>query len=156
MKVLTIILFAMLACSSAIAEKTKHTHKYQKPGAPIRLLEPNFVQINPNSTQRVSVKFETPSKGQLTITTKPDDGLNIRDNQDTAFDLSNEAPELALDITTGDSGQYHVMFHATISEQGFTSTRVFGFAVQVGEAVTTKTQKSSSPFVIMKAEETIR
>ncbi|MFL0800846.1 MAG: hypothetical protein K6L80_10385 [Agarilytica sp.] len=157
MKILAIILFAALA-SSAIAEKTKHahTHKYQKPGAPIRLLEPDFVQIDPNSNRRISVQFETPSKGQLSVITKPGDGLSINENKENTFDLSTDTPELELDIVTGDVGQYHVMFHATVSEQGFTSTRVFGFAVQVGEPVAAKAQKSSSPFVIMKAEETIR
>ncbi len=158
MKILTIILFTALACSSAIGDKTKHTHKYQKPGAPIRLLEPDFVQIAPNSNQRVSVQFETPSKGQLNVITKPEDGLSITKNQESTFDLSTDTPELELDIVTGDAGLYHVMFHATVSEQGFSSTRVFGFAVQVGEAVSSpsQTQKSGSPFVIMKAEETIR
>ncbi len=156
MKILTIILCTALACSSAIAEKAKHSYKYQKPGAPIRLLEPDFVQIDPNSNQRVSVQFETPSKGLLSVITKPDDGLGINENQENTFDLSTDTPTLELDITSGDAGQYHVMFHATITEQGFTSTRVFGFTVQVGDAMATKTQKSRSPFVIMKAEETIR
>lgn len=156
MKLLSACIIALLCITSAHAEKPNHTYSYQKPGAAISLLDPEFIQMDPNSERTVTITFQTPSSGELTITAKPSSGISIDDGNEHRFDLSTETASLTLTINAQAQGQHHIMFHASISQQESSMRRVFGLAVQVGAAAVASKQKSSSPYVIMQAEETIK
>ncbi len=143
--------------TAVAAEKITPHAPYQKPGAAIRLAEPQQLTLQPHSESQTNIRFSTPKSGTLTIRAKPGPTLTLDDAQQHRFDLSKETPQLSLSITTEDEGQHHIMFHASIEENGLAMSRVFGIPVQVGKpsAPQSKTE-SHAPYVIMKAEETIR
>lgn len=160
MKTLSSLTFALALLASTIApgvlaEKTKPTYQYQKPGAPIRLAEPDMVQMEPHSSKSVTISFQAPSAGELLISAKPATGISIDDTNPHSFDLNTSTPSLTLQIDSQEEGLYNIMFQASISDQGPSMHRVFGIAVQVGNPQVTK-QKAHAPYVIMKAEETIK
>ncbi len=143
-------------------EVASHEHgagSYQKPGANIRLGSPEALSMAANSSEQFAVGFTTAKSGTLVISAKPKEGLSLR-NAGTpyTFDLSSETPTLNLDISSGEDGTYHVMFHATISDTSGESSRVFGIPVYVGKPNANKAEKpaNTSGVVIMKAEETVR
>lgn len=161
MKILSSLAIALALCfstlaTSALAEKVKPTYQYQKPGAPIRLAEPNLIQMEPHSTKSVTISFQAPSAGELSISAKPSPGINIDDTNQHNFDLATSPPSLTLQVDSQEEGLYNIMFQASISDNGPNMHRVFGIAVQVGNPPASTKQKASAPYVIMKAEETIK
>ncbi len=152
---IALALFSITVAPGALAEKMKPTYQYQKPGAPIRLAEPDLIQMEPHSTKSVTISFQAPSAGELLISAKPSLGINISDTNQHSFDLGITRPSLTLQIDSQEEGLYNIMFQASISEQGPSMHRVFGIAVQVGNPPAAK-QKPHAPYVIMKAEETIK
>lgn len=142
-----------------VASHEHKTVKYQKPGANIRLGSPEALSMAANSSEQFNVSFATQNTGTLMVSAKAKEGLSLSDEgAQYTFDLSQEAPSLDLNITSGEDGTYHVMFHATISNDSGESSRVFGIPVYVGKPDANKAQKpaNTSGVVIMKAKETIR
>lgn len=166
MKIRNVIPLALLATFSAglHAENTETNKKhkahvsYMKPGAPIRLHQPDGVQIEASQASTVEVGFDTPNSGVLTLTVKPKPGLSLVNNAtEWQFDLSQGAPKLPLTLEAAENGKYYVMFHAEIDNNGNRSSRVFGMPVQVGKEAPAAKQKGQGPtHIIMKAQETIR
>ncbi len=153
---LTTLLLSATLGASAHADKPAPAHSYQKPGAAIRLASPQQIKADPHSESQTTVTFSTPGSGTLVISAKPSANISVSDTGQHRFDLSREKPELTLTITTQDEGRHHIMFHASIEENGATMSRVFGIPVQVGNAKVQAKQENHPPFVIMEAEETIR
>lgn len=149
-------IFLILMSVSALATAAQ----YQKPGAPIRLAEPDyFVSLDPFSQQTVTVNFDTPSKGELYISAKPKHGISITDDTTNwHFDLSAQAPQVTFTVQANETGKYYIMFHARIIENNLSSSRVFGIPVVIGDADLIQSKQKPKPkkdFVIMKAEEKI-
>ena len=159
MKSINTLLLAVLCLTAAWAYAGGKGHAglpYQKPGAAIGLSAPDFIQLDPDSEQAVTISFATPSRGVLSLRSKAKAGIQLREaDQVWRFDLSQGQPELTLTISTGAQGQYHIMFHADITENGTTMPRVFGVPVYVGDAEPVD-QKARSNSVVMKAQETIK
>lgn len=142
--------------TSAFAGKTASNGKYYKPGAPVYLLEPNFLQMSPNSETDVTIRLATPTSGTLHINVKPKDGLSISENSRHTIQLSEQQTEFNITLAAQASGQYDLMLHAELTGGELLSTRVMGFSVQVGEPqVTAQKEKPNAPYVFMKAQETI-
>lgn len=153
-----IFLATTFICSSHAGSNHKNTNErsYLKPGAPIRLLEPNYVEMEPQSQKTISVEFETPTEGTLIIETKPDDALSVNIDRTQTIDLSQQPALFNLTITSSDIGKHYIMFMATHENNGEQMKRSLGIAIQVGEPSPPAKQKAQSPYVIMDAKETIK
>ncbi|MFT5083080.1 MAG: hypothetical protein ACI9Y1_001117 [Lentisphaeria bacterium] len=132
--------------------------RYQKPGAAIRLLEPQLIRMDEHSEQRVTIKFAPPKKGELYLSARPKKGITIDGSTSQwHFDLANETAVIEIDLSSQSRGQYHIMFNAKVTEHGLTSSRVFGLPVYVGEQTSKTKPKNTTQngVVIMQAEETV-
>lgn len=150
---------ALTAEPTAVTNKNKpHPSKttYQKPGAPIRILSPDFVHIEPGTTTRVDALFAAPKEGTMRIGIKPKDGIALTDYQtDSLFDLAAQTVELSFSVTAQEPGQYYVMFHAEYRHGKQQSERVFGIPIYVGDAEPLM-QKAHPDYIDMPADEVIR
>lgn len=159
------LLLAFGLCSglSYAGQTVKPTHEhgpgtYQKPGAAISLGSPSAITMDPQSQKTVSISFNAAKEGVLTLYAKPKAGLVlVNEGEELSFDLSNEVPSIDLDLSSGETGVYHVMFHASIETGGSSSSRVFGIPVYVGEIEKSSAEKMKPHpnVIIMKGEETV-
>lgn len=137
------------------AGKPQSALPYQKPGAPIRLAEPDFIQMDAYRERPVAISFMTPFRGALYLTAKPNQGISLTEVPDQwQFDLSDGQPRVEFTVVSRARGLHHIMFHARMEYQGISSSRVFGIPVYVGEEEAVST-KSYPDRVIMHAEETV-
>ncbi len=146
-------------CTLLLFATTTQAAPYQKPGASIWLAEPLSVQLDPFTKKSVTIDFGSGSKGLLSMEALTEDGISIvSDITHWTFDLSQDTPQVTLDIEANEVGRYNIMFHAKIAEGDNASNRVFGISVLVGDEATLKAkakQKPKKDAVVMKAEETI-
>jgi len=158
MKFIVALIISAIASPMLFADKKSPAYPYQKPGAAIHLASPDAVELDPFSSATVAVVFATRNTGQLKIVAKAKEGIEVTTAEsEMNFDLTLGQARMDLTFETGDVGEYHVMFHATIDEGGSKSSRVFGLPVYVGEReIWEKPEKSHPQFIIMKGRETIR
>ncbi len=154
-------LLACLLCSITLsalasADKKSHAQKYVKPGAPVYLVEPHFVQMAPNSEQLITIQLATPDTGVLSIDLKPANGISFAESNHQEFKLNGQNTQLNLTLSTQSAGQYDLMLHTEINDDSLSTTRVLGFQVQVGAAPAVTKTTFDEPLVRMKAQETIR
>lgn len=143
-------------------DQKPHTHHpqastpYQKPGAPIRILSPDFVRVEPGSETRVEALFSAPREGTMRIKVLDNESIEIKGAQGTkVFSLETDKVELVFTLLTPTQGQYHVMFQAEYQLGKQKSERVFGIPVYVGDEQPTL-QKSHPERIELPAEERIR
>lgn len=154
--VILLLLTPLIACTDPDKpEDTQERPPYQKPGAPIRLATPEYIEIAPNSRAQFTISFSTPEEGRLSIEAKPKAGISIVDNQQWQFSLGQTRPEITFTVDSGEAGQYHIMFFAEMTLDELSMPRTFGIPVYVGETKSAP-EKSTPAHAIMKAEETIR
>lgn len=158
MKILLTVLFALSISTISIAEqKPSKQIPYLKPGAPIRVTSPEFIQLEPYSEQSIIVELATPETGTLIITPKAETGIAIKDKQEELkYTLNgNQTTKIELVLSAEEAGQYNLMFHAKLDNGGQSSFRVFGVAVYVGEQQNTLSQKSYPKHIVMPAKESV-
>ncbi|MFL0811033.1 MAG: hypothetical protein K6L76_11510 [Agarilytica sp.] len=160
---LQFILLSMFTCALSHAggnhgnkpDYKKIERGYLKPGAPVRLLEPHAINMDPASQKNIEVQFEAPKEGQLIIETKAENGLNVDIDKVTRIDLSQSTATLHFNITSSTAGKHYLMFTATYEKDGQRAQRSMGISVQVGNTPEPAQQKAQPPYVIMDAEETV-
>lgn len=155
---LTFVLMAGTLGGVAVANEKHDKHgQYQKPGAPIRLASPDFIYLDPHSSENFDVRFSTPQKGELTVKAKSKRGLYLEPLGVVNVDLASEPATVTLSLSSTEPGRYHVMFHATMTVDGQTNSRVFGIPVYVGKTDAASQKPKQHPsHIILPAEETIR
>ncbi len=161
MKALLPLLLCSLAISGLSFAEHKHSRQipYQKPGAPVTILSPEFIQMDPHTEESVIIELATPEAGTLTLSPKAPDNITIdlADNEISYNLAGRETTEIELNLASTEAGRYNLMFHATYDNAGQKSFRVFGVAVYVGEQQSTSQKTKAYPkHIIMPAKETIR
>ena len=157
MKCLLIVLIIVSACTQAVACGLSKSHKhqtYQKPGVAVHIIEPEFIQMAPYSSERVTLRFSAPSEGALSLRVKTKGGLSLV-GEDTQwnFDLATESVQLELDLSARETGHSALMFYIQLLDNNSTHSRVFGVPVTIGAPE--KKSDASPEAVIMKARESV-
>lgn len=148
--ILACMLLGLVACSDAVTKQkstpiettqkvskhpillnTQQHHSYQKPGAAIRLLTDQQIQIDRDERKEVTFTFMAQARsGKLTLTVKPSDGLVIENISPAyVYDLPLKSIELPLDIQGLVDGEQTVYFIAELNGE----SRTMGVIVWVGD-----------------------
>lgn len=145
--ILSCMFLGLLACSDAatkhksiatemvnqepILASTHQHNRYQKPGAGIRLLTGQQIQIDRDERKQVTFNFIAQARfGELTLTVKSSDGLAIENASSTyVYDLPLKSIELPLNIQGLDEGEQTLHFTAELNGQ----RRTMGVLVWVGD-----------------------
>lgn len=154
---LPLLITLVFGTIEAHADSKNIRQPYQKPGASIRLAQPQSIELEPFSQKTVDISFATPKAGKLVLSYNTKAGITTSASiNEWTFDLSTQQPNISFDINSGETGQFHIMFHARIINGSENSSRVFGIPVYVGDQTANVKQKVQHPAVIsMKAEETV-
>lgn len=155
-RMLIAVLFLFLFHFAFAEHKHPKQHSYLKPGAPIRMVSPDAIELDPFSTETIEIALSTPSTGELVLTPKVDSGIRLTNGgDDLSFTLSGEdSTVLTLELASQEAGQYKLMFHATLTTGNQQQFRVFGLAVYVGEQPVVS-KKTHPTHMVMPAQETI-
>jgi len=140
--------------SPAVKADKHSAQRYQKPGAPIRIISTEVIELKPNSRRSITIEFNTPKRGTLKLSAKAKEGLGIGSADTKVIDLRKELPKIDLDVSAKEEGIYHLMFHAQIEDEGYTSSRVLGVQVRVGNPQPVA-QKVHPKIIKMQAEERV-
>ena len=146
--ILSSILFCVAVCGdAAVAEQQSaaveqissqsalsnahQKYTYQKPGAGIRLLTNQQVQIDRDEPKEVIFTFMAQAhSGELTLTVQPSDGLIVENLSSTyVYDLPLKPIELPLDIQGLVDGEQALHFTAELNGK----RRTMGVLVWVGD-----------------------
>lgn len=157
--ILTCMFLGLVACSDAVTKQkntsvekvskqpvllsTQQQHAYQKPGADIRLLTDQQIQIDRDERKEVTFTFMAQARsGKLTLIVKPSDGLAIENiSSEYVYDLPLKSIELPLDIQGLVDGEQTVYFMAELNGK----RRTMGVLVWVGDlAAQTQAQKEKA------------
>ena len=103
---------------------------YQKPGAAVRLLTTEALQIERDESKEVTFMFSSPAaSGQLMISVKPSDGLAVENLQTQyVFELPLQSIELPLVVQGLVDGEQTLSFMAELDGKA----RSMGIVVWVG------------------------
>ena len=145
--ILVCIFLGLLACSDAVTKEkstavevvsqqsvltNSHQQKiYQKPGAGIRLLTSQQIQVDRDEHKEVTFTFIAQARsGELTLTVQPSDGLVIDNISPTyVYDLPLKSIELPLSIQGLTEGEQTLHFTAELNGK----RRTMGVLVWVGD-----------------------
>lgn len=137
------------------------TQKEVKPGAPVKLISPSIIYINPNEQTPAEILLEVKeTSGELQIELSSSAELNLLDTtmQQTISLTSSSTVKIPVTLLATANGRYYLKIHVRINNGDGTSARNLAVIIQVGP-VTEKTvqlKKASGEHVIsLPAHETI-
>ena len=158
----------MFSGCSGKSDNTTTTHsvatsypKEAKPGAPVKMVSPSSISINPSQLTQINIELETSeADGYLELDFLPSQGLDIGNtpkHQDV--NLSNTSIlKIPVTLFTHADGRYYLNMHVRINNSESSSTRTLALIVQAGAKAGKKMQfkkPAQENVVSLPAEEKI-
>lgn len=149
---LTLVVFA---CSAQIAFAANH---YQKPGASVSLASHNYKVSNDDSTQTVTLKLNTSTKGSMQLAFSGSNGLKIVETPITTVDTQTAQQQFDVPVTIktqANSSSYLNIFVSLVDVNGSVTNRAISATIIAGVAPQLKANTNPPSVISMPAIETI-
>lgn len=138
------ILFAAFSSQAHQGAEKKPSASYQKPGAPVRVLDPGPTSLANGETATIEFKVQSGVNGRAGLEIRAQEGLYLQHSNASTIDFNGDLVTLPVTVSADKDGRYYI--YLSIDMYGM--SRNVSYGIDVGDSKAIEASfKPSNPAV---------